>query len=93
MVYSQSFENRANKCAAVIGLPIFHKACSGVGKRNSYPNPDPKILKNRSQPQLKKFGIGSGIPLDWDPSADPWACPLILTEFFGLISSICEENI
>ena len=32
MVYSQSFENRANKSAAVKGLPIFHKACPGVGK-------------------------------------------------------------
>ena len=32
MIYSQSFGNRANKSAAVKGLPIFHKACPGVGK-------------------------------------------------------------
>ena len=66
MVYSQSFENRTNKSAAVRGLPIFYKAC-------------PLILTHFLTEETKKWhqiGIEPGV-----------------NEFFGLISSICVENI
>ena len=43
MVYSQSFGNRANKSAAVKGLPISHKACPGVGKGIQSTNPYRRI--------------------------------------------------
>ena len=76
MVYSQSFRNRANKSAAVKGLPIFHKACPGVGKgipipalERMSPNPNPKILKNRSQSQNSEKSIT--IPKIWDWVWDP----------------------
>ena len=39
------------------------------GKSN--PNPNSKILKNRSQSKVQKFGIGTRISWDWDPNADP----------------------
>ena len=71
-------QSQSQKFSSSIPIPIL---------KFSEFNPNPKnlsksqtILKNRSQSQ--KFGICSGIPWDWDPSADPWLRPLTIKSTF-----------